>query len=226
MCYYRPSGEPLFEISFPLPNRATTVHTVANVHNLQLRAAGSEAMDDQRPRRKEVIMLECSGFTPYIVVIFAIALATVATRWIQRKTRKLCKSPPSPKLRIPFLGHIFPLFCGRDLVKKSKKLKSYYGDVFSYQVVGMNTVHICSYELICEALKKSEVSSRIPFQKFPNINKVFSDIYLHGFHGIVVTEGQEWREHRRFAMKTLKGFGLGKSRMEQIMKEKVNTFCE
>ena len=98
--------------------------------------------------------------------------------------------------------------------------------MFSYLVVGMNTVHLCSYELICEALKKSEVCSRIPFQKYPNINKVFSDIYLHGFHGIVVTEGQEWREHRRFAMKTLKGFGLGKSRMEQIMKEEVNKFCE
>ena len=172
-------------------------------------------------------MQECSAITPYLAVIFTIVLALLAARHRRRrKTRKQCKLPPSPKLRIPFLGHLFPLFCGRDLVKKSKRLKSYYGDMFSYEVVGMNTVHLCSYELIREALKKPEVSSRIPFQKFSNINKVISDIYLHGFHGIVVTEGPEWREHRRFTMKTLKGFGFGKSSMEQMMNEEVNIFCE
>ena len=90
----------------------------------------------------------------------------------------------------------------------------------------MNTVHLCSYELIREALKKPEVSSRIPMQKFANIKTVISDIYVHGFHGIVVTEGKEWQEQRRFTMKTLKDFGFGKSSMEEIMHQEIRYFCD
>ena len=134
-------------------------------------------------------------------------------------------SPPGPFLKIPFLGHLESLVAGSDLVKKSRDFRKKYGDIFSYNVIGINTVHICSYKLISKALKKREVSSRIPFQKFPNINKVLSDIYIHGFHGLVVTEGQEWQEQRRFCFKTLKNFGFGKSSLETIMQEEIKNFC-
>jgi methyl farnesoate epoxidase/farnesoate epoxidase len=53
-----------------------------------------------------------------------------------------------------------------------------------------------------------------------------SDIYIHGLHGNVVTEGKEWQEQRRFSFKTLKNFGFGKSSMESIMHEEVINFAE
>ena len=166
-----------------------------------------------------------SETTPYLLALLVAVLAAFLLR--RRRSRKqTLRAIPSPFLRIPFLGHLFPLLCGRDLVKKSRTLKKAYGNIFSYNIVGMNTVHLCSYDLIREALKKPEVSSRIPFQKFSNINKVISDIYKHGFHGIVVTEGKEWREQRRFTLKTLKSFGFGMTSMEQMLSEEINLFCE
>eukprot|EP00092_Neocalanus_flemingeri_P008902 GFUD01009577.1.p1 GENE.GFUD01009577.1~~GFUD01009577.1.p1 ORF type:complete len:538 (-),score=125.63 GFUD01009577.1:53-1666(-) len=149
----------------------------------------------------------------------------IALWWI-RYSRRSRGSPPGPLLKIPFLGHLESLLGGSDLVKKSGNLRKKYGDIFSYNIIGMNTVHICSFELINQALKKREVSSRIPFQKFPNISKVISDIYIHGLHGIVVTEGKEWLEQRRFCFKTLKNFGFGKSSMESIMHEEVVNFSK
>ena len=150
---------------------------------------------------------------------------TLLTLTLLRYSRRRRGAPPGPFLKIPFLGHLESLLGGSDLVLKSENLRKKYGDIFSYNIIGMNTVHLCSYELISKALKKKEVSSRIPFHKFPNINSVISDIYIHGQHGIVITEGEEWQEQRRFCFKTLKNFGLGKSSMEQIMQTEISNFC-
>merc|ERR1740131_720998 len=90
----------------------------------------------------------------------------------------------------------------------------------------MNTVHLCSYELISEALKKVEVSSRIPFKKIPNVNKVLKDVFIHGYHGLVVTEGEEWNEQRKFAVRVLRNFGFGKTSLEAIMQEELTEFSK
>ena len=145
--------------------------------------------------------------------------------YIIRSSRRKKGSPPGPFLRIPLLGHLESFFMGSDLVKKSRKLRQKYGDIFSYNVVGVNTVHLCSYDLISKALKRKEVSSRIPFKKFSNINSVLSDVYIHGYHGLVITDGEEWQEQRRFCLKTLKNFGFGKSSFESLMVEEIKKFC-
>ena len=163
------------------------------------------------------------GGSSNVCIVFISIL--IGLLWINYSRRNK-GSAPGPFLKIPFLGHLESLLGGSDLVKKSANLRRKYGDIFSYNIIGMNTVHLCSFELIISALKKREVSSRIPFQKFSNISKVISDIYIHGLHGIVVTEGKEWQEQRRFCFKTLKNFGFGKSSMESIMHEEVINFSE
>ena len=60
--------------------------------------------------------------------------------YIIRSSRRKKGSPPGPFLRIPLLGHLESFFMGSDLVKKSRKLRQKYGDIFSYNVVGVNTV--------------------------------------------------------------------------------------
>ena len=159
-----------------------------------------------------------------MITIFLIFFLTGV--YLMKTSRRKTGSPPGPFLKLPLLGHFESLLMGSDLVKKSNKLRQKYGDIFSYNVVGVNTVHLCSYDLISKALKKKEVASRIPFKKMPNINKVLSDVYIHGYHGLVVTEGEEWQEQRRFCLKTLKHFGFGKSSLESIMQEEIKKFCE
>jgi hypothetical protein len=92
--------------------------------------------------------------------------------WIKYSQRKK-GSAPGPFLKIPFLGHLESLLGGSDLVKKSANLRRKYGDMFSYNIIGTNTAHLCSYELISSALKKREISPRIQFQKFSKLCLIF-----------------------------------------------------
>ena len=39
--------------------------------------------------------------------------------------------------------------------------------------------------------------------------------------GVLQSEGRTWLEQRRFALRTLRDFGFGKSGMEQMIKEEV-----
>lgn len=43
---------------------------------------------------------------------------------------------------------------------------------------------------------------------------------------IILTEGPEWKERRRFALQHLKNHGLGKSRMEAIVLDEIQYACE
>ena len=153
------------------------------------------------------------------LIVFVIIIYTI------NSSKRKRGSPPGPFLKLPLLGHLESFMMGSDLVKKSRKLRQKYGDIFSYNVVGVNTVHLCSLDLISKALKMKEVSSRIPFKKFSKIDEVLSEVYIHGYHGLVVTEGEEWREQRRFCLKTLKNFGFGKSSLETIIQEEIQKFC-
>lgn len=46
----------------------------------------------------------------------------------------------------------------------------------------------------------------------------FDKLVKGGTHGIITTDGDLWREQRRFALHVLRDFGLGKN----LMEEKVN----
>ena len=48
----------------------------------------------------------------------------------------------------------------------------------------------------------------------------------HGGHGLVHSEGDEWREQRRFALKHLKDFGFGKSSMEEMIRLEVTDLAD
>lgn len=182
------------------------------------------SMFSQLSERSKFIQIYISNNEFVDTVTFVLILFISAVYIIKNSSRKK-GSPPGPFLKIPLLGHLESFLMGSDLVKKSKALRQKYGDIFSYNVVGVNTVHLCSYELIAKALKKKEVGSRIPFQKISNINSVLSDVYIHGYHGLVITDGEEWQEQRRFCFKTLKNFGFGKSSLETIMQEEIKKFC-
>jgi len=46
-----------------------------------------------------------------------------------------------------------------------------------------------------------------------------------GSPGVTLRNGADWSEQRRFALKTLRDFGFGKSVMENMIAEEVNEVC-
>ncbi|KAI1702570.1 cytochrome p450 domain-containing protein [Ditylenchus destructor] len=70
-------------------------------------------------------------------------------------------------------------------------------------------VVIADFNTIQETLQK-DGDSYTGRQNLDNFNRYLTD----GAYGIVNTEGDLWREHRRFALHVLRDFGLGKNLMQ------------
>ncbi|XP_054631797.1 cytochrome P450 2F2-like [Dunckerocampus dactyliophorus] len=115
--------------------------------------------------------------------------------------------PPGPTV-LPVLGNILSLSLGNPL-QDFERLRKAYGNVYSLYlgpkpVVVINGVH---------ALKEALVSKATDFAGRPQ------DLYVNDTtnrKGVILADyGTSWKEHRRFALMTLRNFGLGKNSMEE-----------
>ncbi|XP_073669440.1 cytochrome P450 2F2-like isoform X3 [Paramisgurnus dabryanus] len=115
--------------------------------------------------------------------------------------------PPGPR-PVPFFGNLLQLNMANPL-KDFKRLENRYGKVYSLYIGSRPTVVLNGFEVIKEAL----VTKAVEFAGRPQdlmVNHV-----MEGGGVIVVDYGPTWKEHRRFALMTLRNFGLGKQTMEE-----------
>ncbi|GMR56945.1 hypothetical protein PMAYCL1PPCAC_27140 [Pristionchus mayeri] len=122
--------------------------------------------------------------------------------------------PPGPT-PLPLLGNLIPLilsFPGYELMHKWRKE---YGDIYTYwmgpfPIVTVNEINLVQQMFVQDG---DNYTDRASFGKL-------TETYRGGNYGIVETNGQVWREQRRFTLHTLRDLGLGKERMqEQILDE-------
>jgi cytochrome P450 family 33 len=50
--------------------------------------------------------------------------------------------------------------------------------------------------------------------------------YLIDYLGIIDTSGELWKQQRRFSLRVLRDFGLGKNKMQERILEEMHTICE
>ncbi|XP_060754048.1 cytochrome P450 2F2-like [Neoarius graeffei] len=114
--------------------------------------------------------------------------------------------PPGPR-PIPIFGNLFQLDI-RNPLKDFEKLAERYGDVYSLYLGRKPAVVLNGLKAMKEAL----VTKSVDFSGRPQ-NMLIS--HLNEGKGVVLTDyGLEWKEHRRFALMTLRNFGMGKYSME------------
>uniref|UniRef100_A0A914YII3 Cytochrome P450 n=1 Tax=Panagrolaimus superbus TaxID=310955 RepID=A0A914YII3_9BILA len=77
------------------------------------------------------------------------------------------------------------------------------------------------FELIQEAFVKNADA----FAGRPKTQET-SKLLRGGIYGIVLTDGELWREHRRFALHVLRNFGLGKNLMQERVLNEVSWMIE
>ncbi|XP_073724771.1 cytochrome P450 2F2 [Misgurnus anguillicaudatus] len=115
--------------------------------------------------------------------------------------------PPGPR-PVPFFGNLLQLNIANPL-KDFERLANRYGMVYSLYIGSKPTVVLNGFEVMKEAL----VNKAVEFAGRPQdlmVNHV-----LEG-GGIILSDyGPGWKEHRRFALMTLRNFGLGKQTMEE-----------
>uniref|UniRef100_A0A3Q0S481 Uncharacterized protein n=1 Tax=Amphilophus citrinellus TaxID=61819 RepID=A0A3Q0S481_AMPCI len=127
------------------------------------------------------------------------------------------KQPPGPRA-LPVLGNLLQLDLTRPyntLLKLAKK----YGSVFTIYLGPQKVVVLAGFKTVKEALVDHD--------------DVFGDRYsihiLNEFsqgHGILWSNGDSWKEMRRFALTTLRDFGMGKRACEDKITEECQQLIE
>ncbi|XP_070704107.1 cytochrome P450 2K1-like [Pempheris klunzingeri] len=125
-------------------------------------------------------------------------------------SHELEKEPPGPR-PLPLLGNLLQLDLERPY-KTLCELSEKYGSVFKVYLGTNKVVVLAGYKVVKEALVSyaEEFGDR-------DISPIFYD--TNQGHGILFANGESWKEMRRFALSTLKDFGMGKRLAEDKILE-------
>ncbi|XP_066451733.1 cytochrome P450 2C14-like [Eleutherodactylus coqui] len=125
--------------------------------------------------------------------------------------------PPGPK-PLPIIGNVLMLDMSKPY-KTFMELSETYGPVFSVNIGLTKTVVLCGYETIKDAL----INHADAFSNRP-ITPITAK--LAGNNGLVFSNGENWKVMRRFALSTLRDYGMGKKAIENKIIEEAECLVQ
>ncbi|KAK6189765.1 hypothetical protein SNE40_001761 [Patella caerulea] len=136
--------------------------------------------------------------------------------WLMRKPRGI---PPGPRFTLPILGDMLSLKGESDLRVVARQLRKEHENICSVYFGSKLFIFLNSYDVIKEALVKNG-------DIFSNRPSMFWTDLLTQRKGIVMSDGQPWKEQRKFALETLREFGFGRTILEDKIHEEIGHFVE
>ncbi|XP_075892751.1 cytochrome P450 2G1-like [Nelusetta ayraudi] len=138
----------------------------------------------------------------------AVAGIILALLWFGRKKRQ--RLPPGP-FALPLIGNL-PQLEKEAPFKSFTELSKTYGPVMTLYLGWQRTVVLVGYDAVKEALvdQADDFTGRGPL---PFLMKVTNG------YGLGISNGERWRQLRRFTLTTLRDFGMGRKGMEEWIQE-------
>ncbi|XP_068949563.1 cytochrome P450 2J2-like [Petaurus breviceps papuanus] len=153
---------------------------------------------------------------PLQTLLLLSAILLILAQYL-KKRRPHLNYPPGPP-GLPIVGNFFQMDFKNPKIT-IQKLTREYGNIYYTYVGGYNFIMVTGLPLIKEVLVNQD-NVFIDRPPFP--------IHFHIFqsHGLIMSNGQEWRQQRRFALMTLRNFGLGKKTLEDRIQEEARYLIE
>ncbi|XP_072263496.1 cytochrome P450 2K1-like [Pyxicephalus adspersus] len=152
-----------------------------------------------------------------VTVFLSVAVILFLAYIYNKKQDKYKNFPPGPK-PLPIIGNILSI----NMKKPHKtfiELSKTYGPVIGVQIGMTKMVGLCGYETVKDALiNRAEEFSDRPLA--PIINKSLRE------NGIVFSNGENWKVMRRFALSTLRDYGMGKKSIEERISEEAECLVQ
>uniref|UniRef100_A0A7N4NL11 Cytochrome P450 family 2 subfamily J member 2 n=1 Tax=Sarcophilus harrisii TaxID=9305 RepID=A0A7N4NL11_SARHA len=154
--------------------------------------------------------------TPLQSFLLLSAIILILIHYVQSRRRHLNYPPGPPSL--PILGNFLQMDFEKPQVTMQKFVQK-YGNIVSMHVGSQIFVIVTGLPLIKEVL----VNQGDVFIDRPQL-----PIHLHIFKslGLIMSNGQLWKQQRRFALMTLRNFGLGKKTLEDRIRVEAKYLIE
>uniref|UniRef100_A0A8D2E1W3 unspecific monooxygenase n=1 Tax=Sciurus vulgaris TaxID=55149 RepID=A0A8D2E1W3_SCIVU len=149
-----------------------------------------------------------------LAIILVLCVSGLLLFSLRRQSSGGGKLPPGPT-PLPILGNILQI----DAKNIRKSLSN--GPVFTLYLGMKPSVVLHGYEAVKEALVDhgEEFSGR---GSFPLVDRTNTGLGK----GIILSNGNRWKEIRRFSLMTLRSFGMGKRSIEDLVQEEARCLVE
>ncbi|XP_072125186.1 cytochrome P450 2H2-like isoform X2 [Mobula birostris] len=151
--------------------------------------------------------------TVTLVLLCALTVLIIAYFRNGSKSHVELNFPPGPT-PLPIIGNLHLLGLKKSHVTLME-LSEKYGPIFTIKLGMIRVVVLAGYETVKDAL----INHPDQFAGRAHI-PIFDDL-TQGF-GIILSNGESWRQMRRFTMSTLRDFGMGKKTIEDKIIEEAH----
>ncbi|XP_051838347.1 cytochrome P450 2C23-like isoform X3 [Antechinus flavipes] len=150
-----------------------------------------------------------------LVLLACVLLLIFLSQWSQGLKRG--KLPPGPT-PLPFLGNILQLDL-KNMIASFSQLAEKYGPIYTLYFGSKRIVVLYGYKI----MKKALIDQGDGFVDRGRIS-IFDDVIKR--KGIIFSDGESWKQIRRFSLMTLRNFGMGKRSIEERVQEEAQCLVE
>ena len=164
-----------------------------------------------------------------MMVVILVTFAAILFFYFRYFLNSKYKHFGSPGPCLPLIGHSYVMMTKEAKKDPAQRIWSLYKKhqkhgMLYFKSIGLNQLLIGDFEAIKYIFNHSDGNGRINDQisRFTKITRKVQK--CKDFPGLIMSEGETWKQQRRFSLRTLRDFGFGKQGLEELIMDEVKMF--